>query len=348
MPNTLESLPTELLTAVAEAADSNDLLALRLTSRRLRDTSEEPFGTAFFTIRKHIISRHSLQGLVEITAHPTFGQYVRTVMIGATRITMAEFDYLLNVVSQTKALVGWLDPRYLDLSGFAFRSRARDRIKSFISLLQGKEKAVVFERMLDILLDDVAEDEGLAASENYDAAKLQVLRYVRCCQEQEELVTDDRSDYLEQAFRNTGKFGKPIMIGTWHDCDTEGWGWKPFFGDIKRFRAWNHEHDRLLHMLFQAAKLTACTIKGLVVQYNGWPMWKDIYKKLLSETIPEVLTEIRSETGRNVDIKIASLLPPGIEFKGHWLFVEYAPAEGHLEISNSLRPGRNEWGRELA
>lgn len=66
----MQRLPAELLTQIAEAADPKDLLALRLTCRATSAAAFEAFRSAFFTRRSHLYTRFGLQALADIAAQP--------------------------------------------------------------------------------------------------------------------------------------------------------------------------------------------------------------------------------------------------------------------------------------
>jgi hypothetical protein len=55
---------------------------LRAVSRRIQQTTLDDFAQRYFTTRKHMLSRHSLQCLLDIANNPGLGPYVREVAIG--------------------------------------------------------------------------------------------------------------------------------------------------------------------------------------------------------------------------------------------------------------------------
>lgn len=78
-------MPTEILAAIVDLAGSESLPALRLTNKRLRAVSDTPFAITHFRERRHVQSSYSMDALVEITAHPFFGKFVKTVIISGSR-----------------------------------------------------------------------------------------------------------------------------------------------------------------------------------------------------------------------------------------------------------------------
>jgi hypothetical protein len=55
---------------------------LRALSRRTQQTTLDDFAQRYFTTRKHMLSHHSLQCLLDIANNPGLGPYVREVAIG--------------------------------------------------------------------------------------------------------------------------------------------------------------------------------------------------------------------------------------------------------------------------
>lgn len=85
-PPTLSTLPPELVERIVQVADPKSLIALRLTCRSLANYALIPFCQSHFTERKHTFSTYSLQALIDITAHPLFGTFVRSIRIGSSRL----------------------------------------------------------------------------------------------------------------------------------------------------------------------------------------------------------------------------------------------------------------------
>jgi len=76
-------MPNEILTMIVGLAGSATLRAIRLTNKQLCAVANEPFATLHFLERKHVATHYSLDALVEITAHPFFGRYVKAVIISS-------------------------------------------------------------------------------------------------------------------------------------------------------------------------------------------------------------------------------------------------------------------------
>jgi hypothetical protein len=76
--------------------ESEDLFSLRLTSNRIRDTTWYGFVVRYFTTRKHMLSRHSLQALLDISNHTVLRHCVRKIIIGPERVNSnfyVNFEY---------------------------------------------------------------------------------------------------------------------------------------------------------------------------------------------------------------------------------------------------------------
>lgn len=94
IPRTLDMLPPEMLIQICDFADPKSLIALRRTCRIISQCALTPFCNVHFSERRHILSRHSLEELVKITAHPVFGPFVRTIKLGSCRLSANAFQNL--------------------------------------------------------------------------------------------------------------------------------------------------------------------------------------------------------------------------------------------------------------
>jgi hypothetical protein len=81
----LPSMPPEILSAVVDLAGSENLPALRLASKHLCAIANSPFATLNFSERRHVQSAYSMNSLIEITTHPFFGRFVKSVIISGSR-----------------------------------------------------------------------------------------------------------------------------------------------------------------------------------------------------------------------------------------------------------------------
>jgi hypothetical protein len=80
MPNVL-SLPAELLCQIAHDVDGADLINIRLACKSLHDAADRRFGITYISHRRHAISIRSIEALLEIVTHPTFGPHVNSIAL---------------------------------------------------------------------------------------------------------------------------------------------------------------------------------------------------------------------------------------------------------------------------
>jgi hypothetical protein len=93
-PASIEDLPGELMNQIVDDGDAGgyytinleDLISLHSISHRVQQTTLDEFAQRYFTTRKYMLSRHSLQCLLDIANHPRLSSYVREVAIGPERI----------------------------------------------------------------------------------------------------------------------------------------------------------------------------------------------------------------------------------------------------------------------
>lgn len=78
-PPTFGGLPTELKKLIVHHAEDSCLASLRLTNKELNAITTKPFGERLLVERRFMLSEYSLQGLVDLTAHPVFGKCFETI-----------------------------------------------------------------------------------------------------------------------------------------------------------------------------------------------------------------------------------------------------------------------------
>ncbi|THY24932.1 hypothetical protein D6D01_05261 [Aureobasidium pullulans] len=94
------TLPDELLSTISDAIDPEDLPNFRLTCKTLNDVSGKTFGEKRLAHRRFIFTEFSMQGLVDLTAHPVFGPCVKEIMFGTHRVTN-NLHTLLNRIEKS-------------------------------------------------------------------------------------------------------------------------------------------------------------------------------------------------------------------------------------------------------
>lgn len=86
MATSISSCPLEVLEMIVAAADPKDLASLRLASKLWCDLSSKRFGSSRLRHLRCVYSPHSLQSLVDLTAHPLFGPCIQSFAIGTHRM----------------------------------------------------------------------------------------------------------------------------------------------------------------------------------------------------------------------------------------------------------------------
>ncbi|KAG9950878.1 hypothetical protein KCU85_g3309, partial [Aureobasidium melanogenum] len=83
----LYDLPPELKRLVVHFAEDSCLPNLRLVNKELNAITTKPFGERLLAERRFMLSEHSLQGLVDLTAHPDLGPCVRKILLNTHGFT---------------------------------------------------------------------------------------------------------------------------------------------------------------------------------------------------------------------------------------------------------------------
>ncbi|TIA16730.1 hypothetical protein D6C81_05869 [Aureobasidium pullulans] len=91
------TLPNEILLTISNAVDPEDLPYLRLTCKTLNDVSGKSFGEKRLAHRRFMFTEYSMNGLVELTAHPVFGPCVKSIMFSTHHLSNS-MRTLLNTV----------------------------------------------------------------------------------------------------------------------------------------------------------------------------------------------------------------------------------------------------------
>ncbi|THV80748.1 hypothetical protein D6D29_05919 [Aureobasidium pullulans] len=87
----LLKVPNEIIGLIASVCDPDDLKNLRLTSKFMCNIASPAFGRKAFSRRRFIFTRKSMQGLLNITAHPVFGPCLRVITFGTC--CLRDYDY---------------------------------------------------------------------------------------------------------------------------------------------------------------------------------------------------------------------------------------------------------------
>lgn len=85
---TLLSLSHELIAMVAESiSESEDLLNFRQSCTYIKHCSQSCYLRRYFSFRRHMFSRHSLEVLSSIVSDDCFGPLLRTLVLGTDHLT---------------------------------------------------------------------------------------------------------------------------------------------------------------------------------------------------------------------------------------------------------------------
>ncbi|KAJ5463262.1 hypothetical protein N7475_008206 [Penicillium sp. IBT 31633x] len=87
MSRLIDNLSPEIIPLIAQYLDSNDFFNLRLCNSYLKGTTLSLFLKLYFHTRTHMLSRHSLINLLNISNHPIFGRSIRSVIITTDHLT---------------------------------------------------------------------------------------------------------------------------------------------------------------------------------------------------------------------------------------------------------------------
>ncbi|KAI5244444.1 hypothetical protein E4T43_03727 [Aureobasidium subglaciale] len=85
-PSHIFALPHELLSMTVSDCDPNDLKNIRLTSKLMYAISTKHFGRKKFARRRFLFTFESMEALLDITAHPIFGPYLKCITFGTHRM----------------------------------------------------------------------------------------------------------------------------------------------------------------------------------------------------------------------------------------------------------------------
>ncbi|CRG91091.1 hypothetical protein PISL3812_08139 [Talaromyces islandicus] len=124
----MDALPIELLEMVASGLDDIDIFHLRLVNRRLQRHLLPYFSRRYFRTRYHMLSRHSLENLQQVTSHPAFGRSLRQLIITPHHLSV-HHRLSSQILEETQINEEgykkfWAEQNYLKSSGFYVASLA--------------------------------------------------------------------------------------------------------------------------------------------------------------------------------------------------------------------------------
>ncbi|KAI5244236.1 hypothetical protein E4T42_07156 [Aureobasidium subglaciale] len=97
------TLPNELLIKLSDCVAPEDLPNFRLTCKKLENISGKHFGDKRLAHCRFIFTQYSMEGLVEMTAHPVIGPCVKSVLFGTHRLSNA-LDDLLDAIKSNPGI----------------------------------------------------------------------------------------------------------------------------------------------------------------------------------------------------------------------------------------------------
>lgn len=92
----ITKLPNELTAKICSFLAKDELAAFRLVDRQTSATATREFAVRYFTTLIIMVSRYSLQALVDICSHPVFGGYVRNITFSAFRVEAGGLSELVT------------------------------------------------------------------------------------------------------------------------------------------------------------------------------------------------------------------------------------------------------------
>ncbi|THY20660.1 hypothetical protein D6D01_06660 [Aureobasidium pullulans] len=98
----ITTLPSEVLGIIVHHCDDGDLGNLRLSCKTLGTAATQPFGRRCLAERRFVFAEYSMQGLVDLTAHPVFSPCVRSLSFGICRLEMPEYGSASTDASRQK------------------------------------------------------------------------------------------------------------------------------------------------------------------------------------------------------------------------------------------------------
>ncbi|KAI8625653.1 hypothetical protein F5Y19DRAFT_262266 [Xylariaceae sp. FL1651] len=109
----LLQLPNEVLAIILDGLDAQGFSALRLTSKYANSATLVAFARQYFKTRYVMLSRLSLENLVEISRHPVFGPAVRTLEICTDHFDQFPDSYFHTTRHEGDIFVAIQEGRYL-------------------------------------------------------------------------------------------------------------------------------------------------------------------------------------------------------------------------------------------
>ncbi|KAK6002064.1 hypothetical protein QM012_001702 [Aureobasidium pullulans] len=171
-PN-FNNLPIELKKMVVQHAEGSCLPHLRLANKELNAITTKPFGERLLAERRFMLSKYSLQGLVDLTAHPDLGQFVRKVLLNTHGFTEKIGEWPKTVgkhMSKAERSAKWKRIRVIkrETTDFAETSEAVDLLSQALSNLKQHGQPVTLGIFDDVVYGPDIGDDVLRKSYGFD------------------------------------------------------------------------------------------------------------------------------------------------------------------------------------
>lgn len=108
MSKALSDLPEEILEIIINNVNDEDLLHLRLSSKRMHNSATARFANGYFTNLRVFLSRRSLQMLNDICAHSFLGPHVKSISFASQRLLKAGLQPMKPDAEPVHESCSWL------------------------------------------------------------------------------------------------------------------------------------------------------------------------------------------------------------------------------------------------
>ncbi|KAG9842184.1 hypothetical protein KCV05_g8446, partial [Aureobasidium melanogenum] len=168
-----KNLPVELKKLVVQHAEDSCLPSLRLVNKELNAIATKPFGERLLAERRLMLSRYSLQGLVDLAAHPDLGPCVRKVLLNTHGFTekISEWPKVIGKhMSKTERRDMWKRIRVVksESTDFVETPEVADLLSQALSNLKRHGQRVTLGIFDDVVYGSDPEDDILRKSYGFD------------------------------------------------------------------------------------------------------------------------------------------------------------------------------------
>lgn len=152
---TLSTLPIEMLDRIFWLVNDSDLINLRLVCKLLCAVANRPFAISHFSNMRHVMTEHSMKGLLAISAHEIFGAYIKKIILSPAR---AVLGYSRPADSEDDGVV--VDDSFVKSGRFS------DLMQQVLSELKQHSESVAIGVHEDYYLHYGCRDQYLVASKS--------------------------------------------------------------------------------------------------------------------------------------------------------------------------------------